>query len=92
MTAHASELPSGFTVRQLAKMMKVKPHKVLRWIHSGELAAINTGTLLGRSRFIIFPDDLAAFRQKRRAAPTPTKQGSNHRRARRRGGKDRYPL
>jgi hypothetical protein len=66
--------PTGFTTSEVAKRFRVSTDKILSWIRRGELAAINTSTsLLARPRFIILPEALAAFEQKRIVGPPPVK-------------------
>jgi hypothetical protein len=50
----------------------VSPDKVLRWIRTGELRAINVATHAhGRPRWRIDLADLAAFEMRRMAQPVP---------------------
>jgi hypothetical protein len=78
----------GLTVREVARRYRVGEDKVRAWIRSGELAAINTASVLcGKPRWVIVPDALAAF-ERRRAGGSPPKP------TRRRGRKeivDYYP-
>ncbi|MCD4728168.1 MAG: helix-turn-helix domain-containing protein [Pirellulales bacterium] len=56
----------------VAKRLAVDPAKILAWIRSGELRAVNTATTItGRPRYKISPADLAAFEAARAAGPTP---------------------
>jgi len=60
------------TPPQVARRLAVKPGKVLGWIKSGELKAINVAQRpSGRPRWRIDPADLAAFEARRSAGPTP---------------------
>ena len=57
----------------LAKRYGVKPAKVLAWIASGELVAINTAERsTGRPRWQISPEAIADFERRRSSRP-PTK-------------------
>ena len=63
---------AGLTVREVAKRYRVSPDKIRGWIKRGELAAINTATVLcRRPRFVILPEHLAEFEKKLAAAPPP---------------------
>lgn len=56
----------------LAARWGVKQHKILAWIRSGELRAINAAERLGgRPRYLIDEADIAAFEVSRAAGPTP---------------------
>jgi excisionase family DNA binding protein len=69
------------TPPEVARRIGVMPDKILAWIHSGELRAINAATSLsGRPRYRISPEDLEAFLAARAVMPPPPK----HRRAKRR--------
>jgi hypothetical protein len=62
----------GLTPRELARLLRVSPDRVRRWIGSGALLAVNTSdTRSGRPRWVILPDALAAFVRGRQAAPPP---------------------
>ena len=57
---------------QIARRWGVSPQKMLAWIGSGELRAINAATRLGgRPRFLIDVADLAAFEERRAVVATP---------------------
>ncbi len=61
------------TPPQLAKDYGVNPDKVLAWIHSGELRAVNVAAKPnGRPRWRIKAEDLEAFELRRSAVPTKT--------------------
>ncbi|WP_144996389.1 MerR family transcriptional regulator [Polystyrenella longa] len=62
------------TPPQLAQRWGVKPFKVLGWIRSGELPAmdISTNRGVGRPRFKVLMTDVLAFEQ-RRKVQTPIK-------------------
>jgi hypothetical protein len=58
------------TPPQVARRHGVSPDKVLGWIHSGELRAINVAARRGgRPRWRIDPADLVVFEQARSAVP-----------------------
>ncbi len=62
----------GITVADIAARYRVGEDKVRGWIRRGELAAINTGTVLcGRPRYVVTPEALAKFEARRSAAPPP---------------------
>lgn len=67
---------TGLTVRDVARRYRVSADKVRGWITRGELFAINTATVLcGKPRFVVLPDALAAFEQRRAAAsPKPARR------------------
>jgi hypothetical protein len=76
-------------VREVARRYRVSEDKVRRWISGGELAAINTASVLcGKPRWVVTPEALALFEQRRQAA-TPTKPAP--RRKREPGMIDFYP-
>ena len=57
---------------EVAERYHVDVHKIIGWIRTGQLAAINVGTTTGkRPRYRISPSDLAAFEQRRSAGPQP---------------------
>jgi len=66
------------TPPQIAAQYGINADKVIRWIATGELRAINVATLPdGRPRWMVDVDDLAAFEQRRSAvpqAPKPTRR------------------
>jgi hypothetical protein len=63
---------AGLTVKDVARRYRVGRGKVLAWINRGELKAINVSSVLcGKTRFVILPDHLAAFEQRRSAGPPP---------------------
>jgi excisionase family DNA binding protein len=70
------------SVPEVARLLRVMPAKVLRWIHGGELSATNVATRnAGRPRYRISQADLAVFRQHRASLTT---QSAVQRRATRR--------
>ncbi len=79
---------AGLTVREIARRFRVGQDKVRAWIKAGDLAAINTSaTLCGKPRYVVTPDALFAFEQRRSVAP-PKKP---KRRTPRSGNIDFYP-
>src|SRR5262249_13038079 len=65
-------VPRGFTVRDVARRYRVGEDKVRGWIARGELAAINTATVLcGKPRWVITPDALVLFENRRHGGPPP---------------------
>ena len=60
------------TPPELARRWSVKPEKILAWIHSGELRAINVATeRRGRPRHLIDPNEVEAFEQRRAVVERP---------------------
>lgn len=49
------------TPSTVARLLEVKSDTVLRWIHAGDLPALNIGTGPNAKRFVIFRKDLIAF-------------------------------
>src|SRR5438045_2438684 len=79
---------AGFTVREVARRYRVGEDKVRAWIRRGELRAINTAaTACARPRFVVPPEALGEFEQ-RRAGALPRKPS---RRRTRRFAVDYYP-
>lgn len=70
------------TPPQLAELWGVGTSKVLAWIHSGELRAINAATRPTgeRPRWLIDPDDVTAF-ERSRASAQPKPLANRKRRA-----------
>lgn len=65
-------LTTGYTVADVARRYRVGPDKVCGWITRGELAAVNTSTVLcGKPRWVILPEALAAFEMRRQGRPPP---------------------
>jgi transposase len=70
--ADAAPALRGLTVPDLARRYRVGRHTVRGWIARGELRATNTApALCGRPRWIITPEALAEWEQRRAAGPTP---------------------
>ena len=60
------------TSREIAKLLRVSPDKVLGWIHRGKLRAVNVSNRI-RPRYRVSQDDLAAFLTAREVQPPPPK-------------------
>jgi len=64
--------PLHTTPPQLARRYGVSPDKVVAWIRSGQLRAVNVAsTLSGRPRWRIAEADIVAFELRRSATPAP---------------------
>ncbi len=62
----------SFTPPRLAKRWLVKPDKVLRFIRSGELRAINVASFGSlRPRYVITAEAVAEFERRRSSQPPP---------------------
>lgn len=59
---------AALTPPALAKNLGINVHKILAWIKSGELRAVNLGNG-NRPRWRILPDDLELFLARRAAQP-----------------------
>jgi hypothetical protein len=60
------------TPPDVAAIYGVSPDKVLAWIRSGELRAINAATSQsGRPRYLVDLDDLNSFEERRTVQPPP---------------------
>jgi hypothetical protein len=70
----------GFTITDVARRHRVRRAKVLGWINSGQLAAINTADPLSRPRYVVLPESLTTFERRRTA--TPNKRAPRRRRQR----------
>jgi hypothetical protein len=63
------------TPPEVAQRFGIDPAKVLAWIRSGELRAMNAATTRsGRPRYLIDEADLAAFEMARSTTPAPKVQ------------------
>jgi hypothetical protein len=83
-----TDVPAGLTVADVARRYRVGPDKVRAWIDRGELKAVNTAAALcGRPRWVIPPEALATFEQRRAGGPAPKPK----RRRRRQEAIDYYP-
>lgn len=57
---------------KIAKAWGLDPNKIIGWIKSGELRAINVATTAGgRPRFLVDEADLAEFEARRAVSPPP---------------------
>jgi hypothetical protein len=80
---------AGLTVAAFARRYRIGEGKVLGWIRSGELRAINTASsLAGRPRWLIPPEAITAFEAKRAGGPSPA---TAKQRRRRTSGIDFFP-
>jgi hypothetical protein len=61
----------GYTVRDVAGLLRVGEDKVRGWVKRGEVVAVNTADGGCRPRYVITPDALAAFLRGRQAGPPP---------------------
>jgi len=70
-----------FTPPQIAEAYGVSPDKVLGWIRSGELQAINIATRATgrRPRYVVRESDLRAFEDRRAAVAPPKLPSRPHR-------------
>ena len=81
VTSSAADSGAGMTVSEVARRLRVSPDKIRSWIASGELQAVNiAAALCGKPRFVILPEHLAAF-VNRRAAAAPKPPPRRRRRA-----------
>jgi len=72
ITVPNSETRRKFSPPQLARVYGVDPGKILAWIRSGELRAINGSIRTGgRPRYLIDLADIALFEQRRATVPPP---------------------
>jgi hypothetical protein len=75
------EIERDFTPPELARLKGIEPEKILVWIRSGELRAVNYATRpTGRPRWRIKAEDWLAF-EERRAARPPAKVSRRPRRS-----------
>jgi excisionase family DNA binding protein len=70
----------GHTPREVARLLRCSAEKVRRLIERGELAAIDMGNGGGK-RYVILPDQLAAFVESRGAATPAVKPQQRRRKA-----------
>ena len=60
------------TPRQIASRYGISVHKILHWIATGELRAINVATEIGRRpRWVVPSEALTDFERRRAAQPRP---------------------
>jgi excisionase family DNA binding protein len=66
-------IPMTYDVRDICNRFSVNEHTVLRWIHSGELRAINVGVSPGKKkpRWRVTEEALATFEALRTPSPPP---------------------
>lgn len=73
---------SKLTPPELARLWGISPDKVLSWIRSGELRAINIATdRTARPRYVIDEKDIAAFEQRRANGSQPAQRLMRKRRS-----------
>ena len=61
----------AMTPNQIARRLGIGVHKVLRWIMSGELRAVNVASdTAHRRQWAILPESLDEFERRRAAVPT----------------------
>jgi excisionase family DNA binding protein len=74
-------MPSFLTVKQLAESLGCDPGKILNWIHTGELEAINVSeSAAGRPRWRIAADAWERFQLVRSNRATATRSRPKRRR------------
>jgi transposase len=79
----------GYTTADVARRYRVSEEKVRGWIARGELTAINTAAAMsGKPRWVVTPEALAEFEQRRAGGPPPKPA---RRRPRRTGAVDYFP-
>lgn len=66
-----NDIEHALTPPVIARRYAVNVGKVLAWIASGELAAVNVGDGAKRPRWRITPEALADFERRRAAQPRP---------------------
>ncbi len=60
------------TPPEIAKELRIRPDKVLTWIRSGELVAVNLAENIGgRPRWRVSEGDLDDFLRRRQSTPPP---------------------
>lgn len=62
------------TPPELAHRWRCKPEKVIAWIKAGELAAVNVANRGKRARWVVSPQAIADFEQRRAAEPARCQQ------------------
>ena len=69
-TAKSEPIRQKLTPPKIAEMWGISPHKVIGWIESGQLPAINAAlTLKSQPRYLVNVSDLENFEQSRRVVP-----------------------
>lgn len=72
MNASKPALPRFFSPPEIADSLGIDPAKVISWIRSGRLRAVNVSEGARRARWKVSPEALAAFFTSREPnAPTP---------------------
>ena len=66
-----SEQVRYLTPPKIAARLRVSPEKVLNWIRSAELRAVNVGNGTSRPRYRVNPDDFERFLSRREVQPPP---------------------
>jgi hypothetical protein len=62
----------GYTTADLAARWRIGQGKILAWIRSGGLPAVNVAaTVLGRARFVVLPEAVLEFERRRSTLPPP---------------------
>jgi hypothetical protein len=62
----------GLKPREVAKLLRVGVGKILTWIRTGRLGAINTSSAkCGKPRYVVLPLHLQQFAEQRSATPPP---------------------
>src|SRR5579871_4731634 len=63
----------GWTPRELARLLRVRPERVRAWIEAGEMPALNTAsTRCGKPRYVVLPHHLAEWERRHRVAIPPS--------------------
>src|SRR5438067_13182400 len=71
-SAEVATIRTKLTPGQLARQWGISVEKVLRWVKSGELRAVNAASRpSGRPRFLIDLADVAVFEARRAVASSP---------------------
>jgi hypothetical protein len=52
-------------------ILRVRPGRILSWIRSGQLGAIDTGSQPSKHRYVIMPWHVAEFCRRHAAGPAP---------------------
>lgn len=67
----ANSISTMLTPPEVAARLGVEPERVIRWIRTGKLPAINLSDGKLRPRFRVDPLDLALLEQRRAVVPAP---------------------
>ena len=71
-TTRQATQKTKFTPQQVARMWGISHGKVLAWIHSGQLKAVNVAAKMdGRPQFLVDVSELAEFEARRTTQPAP---------------------